>query len=101
MGGDTGDTPSGNTPHGHVAPRGQSTVDIVLWLDLADANQMEERTVREHTPPGATLLKLTDHGAKTCHQGTPTRWPPVLDSIHRLLRHARRLESNQLDAATG
>jgi hypothetical protein len=92
MEGNAGDPPAGNPPDAHVAPGIQSTVDIVLWLDLAAANQMEEPTVRAYTPPGATLLKLTDHGAKTCHEGTPARWRPVLDALDRLVRHARRLE---------
>ncbi|HEX7840008.1 MAG TPA: CHAT domain-containing protein [Kofleriaceae bacterium] len=68
------------------------TADTVLWLDLAEANQMEDGAVREHVPHGAPILRLTEHGAARCPAGTPDRWPPVLDAIDRLVREARKLE---------
>jgi hypothetical protein len=68
------------------------TSDIVLWLDLAEANQMEDAALREHLPPGAPILRLTERGAVPCPSGTPKRWRPVLDAIDRLVRDARVLE---------
>jgi len=68
---------------------GETALDIVLWLDLAKVNQMDERTVREH-PPGATILRLTKY-VQPYGEGTPPEWPPVLDAIDRLVREARRL----------
>lgn len=68
------------------------TADIVLWLDLAEANQQDEASVRASVPPGAELLRLTDRGATPCPQGTPDRWPLVLDAIDRLVRDAREHE---------
>ena len=68
------------------------TTDIVLWLDLAKANQIEDSAVREHVPRGALILRLTDHGAEQCPEGTPAQWPPVLNAIDRLVGAARKLE---------
>lgn len=68
------------------------TADVVLWLDLAASNQMEDDAVREHVPPGALILRVKEHGASEYPQGTPTRWQPVLDAIDRLVREARKLE---------
>jgi hypothetical protein len=68
------------------------TADIVLWLDLAEANQQDEASVREAVPPGAEILRLTEQGVAPCPEGTPQRWRPVLDGIDRLVRHARQRE---------
>lgn len=68
------------------------TADIVLWLDLAESNQMADNAIREHIPPGAPVLRLTERGAVQCPLGTPTQWRPVLDAIDRLVRDARKLE---------
>jgi hypothetical protein len=68
------------------------TADIVLWLDLAEANQQDEASVREAVPPGAEILRLTEQGVEPCPEGTPQRWRPVLDGIDRLVRHARQRE---------
>jgi hypothetical protein len=68
------------------------TADIVLWLDLAEANQQGEATVREAVPPGAEILRLTEQGVEASPEGTPQRWGPVLDGIDRLVRQARRRE---------
>lgn len=68
------------------------TADIVLWLDLAEANQQDEVSVRESVPPGAEILRLTEQGVTPCPEGTPTRWRPVLDAIDRLVRRARERE---------
>lgn len=67
----------------------------MLWLDLAAVNQMEERTVREHTPRGATVLRLTGSDVKPCGEATPEQWPPVLDAIDRMERQARRIDRQQ------
>ncbi len=69
------------------------TGDIVLWLDLAEANPIEDEAVCEHLPDGATILRLTEHGALRYPLGTPMQWRPVLDAIDRLVGHARRLET--------
>jgi hypothetical protein len=69
------------------------TGDIVLWLDLAEANRIEDDAICEHLPDGATILRLTEHGALRYALGTPTQWRPALDAIDRLVRHARKLES--------
>ncbi len=68
------------------------TADIVLWLDLAEANQQDEVSVRESVPPRAEIMRLTAQGVTPCPEGTPTRWRPVLDGIDRLVRRARELE---------
>jgi hypothetical protein len=68
------------------------TADIVLWLDLAEANQQDEASVREAVPPGAEILRLTEQGVARCPEGTPQRWQPVLDGIDRLVRQARQRE---------
>lgn len=68
------------------------TTDIVLWLDLAEANQLADDAVRARIPPGAAVLRLTERGATTCPAGTPVRWRPVLDAIDGLVRDARKLE---------
>lgn len=68
------------------------TADIVLWLDLAEENQVADATVRAHIPQEAQILRLTEHGAVRRPLGTPRRWPPVLDAIDRLVHHARTLE---------
>jgi hypothetical protein len=68
------------------------TADIVLWLDLAEANQMEDDAVRERVPHDAPILRLTKFGADQCPEGTPTQWRPVLDAIDGLVREARKLE---------
>src|SRR4051812_32861448 len=67
--------------------------DIVLWLDLANANQVEDGALRERLPPGAPVLRLTEHGVGRCALGTPHDWRPALDAIDRLVRHARSLEA--------
>lgn len=68
------------------------TADIVLWLDLAEANQQDEASVRDAVPPGAEILRLTEQGVAPCPAGTPERWRPVLDGIDRLVRRARQRE---------
>lgn len=68
------------------------TADIVLWLDLAEANQQDEASVRGAVPPGAAILRLTEQGVAPCPEGTPQRWRPVLDGIDRLVRQARQRE---------
>lgn len=68
------------------------TADIVLWLDLAEANQQDEASVRGVVPPGAEILRLTEQGVAPCPEGTPQRWRPVLDGIDRLVRLARERE---------
>lgn len=68
------------------------TADIVLWLDLAEANQQDEATVREAVPPGAEIRRLTEQGVEASPEGTPQRWGPVLDGIDRLVRQAGRRE---------
>jgi hypothetical protein len=67
--------------------------DVVLWLDLAEADKIEDDTVREHLPSGAMVLRLSEYGAPRYPLGTPIQWRPVLDAIDRLVGHARRLES--------
>ncbi|HEU4727524.1 MAG TPA: CHAT domain-containing protein [Kofleriaceae bacterium] len=62
---------------------------IVLWLDLAEDNQQSEASVRSAVPPGAEILRLTDHGIAPCPEGTPQQWRPVLEAIDRLVRQAR------------
>jgi CHAT domain-containing protein/CBASS immunity sensor of nucleotide second messenger signals len=64
------------------------TTNIVLWLDLAADNQMSEGVVREHTPDGAEILRLTKY-VEPFGEGTPPAWPQVLDAIDRLVREAR------------
>ena len=59
----------------------------MLWLDLAEANQQDEGSVRESVPPGAEILRLTEQGVTPCPEGTPTRWRPVLDAMARSVRH--------------
>jgi hypothetical protein len=66
------------------------TADIVLWLDLAEANQQDEASVREVVPSGAELVRYSEHGGEPCPEGQPTRWPPVLDAIDGMLRDARK-----------
>jgi hypothetical protein len=66
------------------------TADIVLWLDLAEANQQEEASLG--VPPDAEVLRLTDQGVTPCPEGRPSRWRPVLDGIDRLVRQARQRE---------
>jgi hypothetical protein len=68
------------------------TADIELWLDLAEANQQDETSVREAVPPGAAMRRLTEEGVEPCPDGTPQRWRPVLDGIDRLVRWARERE---------
>ncbi|HEX3757835.1 MAG TPA: SAVED domain-containing protein [Kofleriaceae bacterium] len=68
------------------------SADIVLWLDLAEANQQDEASVRKAVPTGAEILRLTEHGVARCPEGTPQQWRPVLDGIDRLVRHARQCE---------
>jgi len=68
------------------------TANIVLWLDLAEANQQDAASLRESVPAGAEILRLTEQGVATCPDGTPTRWRPVLDGIDRLVRQAREHE---------
>lgn len=68
------------------------TADIVLWLDLAQANQQDEASVREAVPPDAEILRLTEQDVVPCTEGTPQRWRPVLDGIDRLARLARERE---------
>lgn len=68
------------------------TADIVLWLDLAEANQQDDANLRESVPAGAEILRLTEQGVEPCPGGTPTRWRPVLDGIDRLVRRARKHE---------
>jgi hypothetical protein len=68
------------------------TPDIVLWLDLAEANQQDEMSVREVVPPGAELVRYTEHGGEPCPDGQPSRWRPVLDAIDGMLRDARKRE---------
>jgi len=71
------------------------TANIVLWLDLAESNQIEDAPVLEAVPFGATILRLTERGAVRCPNGTPTTptgWRAVLDAIDGLVRDARKLE---------
>ena len=68
------------------------TADIVLWLDLAEANQQDDASLRESVPAGAEILRLTEQGVAPCPEGTPIRWRPVLDGIDRLVRQARKHE---------
>jgi hypothetical protein len=79
------------------------TADIVLWLDLAESNQvaMMDEEVRRRVPEGARVLRLTDYGAVRCAGGTPQAWRPVLDSIERLVRDAQRLEGESPGVAIG
>jgi hypothetical protein len=84
----TGDAPA-SPSHGGAAV---GPADIVLWLDLAEANQQDAVSVRESAPPGAEILRLTEQGVTPCPEGTPTRWRSVLDGIDRLVRRARELE---------
>jgi len=86
---DTTGAPPASPSHGGATV---VSADIVLWLDLAEANQQAEVSVRESVPPGAEILRLTDQGVTPCPEGTPTRWRPVLDAIDRLVRRARELE---------
>jgi hypothetical protein len=65
---------------------------IVLWLDLADANQANDTILRKYLPPGAHVLKLSEHGGSPCLHGTPAHWPPVLDAIELVVANARALE---------
>ncbi|HEX4419558.1 MAG TPA: SAVED domain-containing protein [Kofleriaceae bacterium] len=71
------------------------TANIVLWLDLAEANQQDEASVREVVPPGAELVRYSEHGGEPCPDGQPARWPPVLDAIDDMLRDARTRERAQ------
>src|SRR4051812_23092751 len=67
------------------------TTDIVLWLDLAEANRQSDADVLSRLPSTAPILRLSDHGAEQWSAGTPPRWRPALDAIDRLIRSARRL----------
>jgi hypothetical protein len=68
------------------------TADIVLWLDVAEANQQDDVSVHAVVPPGAELVRYTEHGGEPCPEGQRVRWRPVLDTIDRMLRDARTRE---------
>jgi hypothetical protein len=85
-------TTTADHPHSPSPDETAATADIVLWLNLAEDNQQSEASVRSAVPPGAVILPLTDHGITPCPEGTPQRWPPVLDAIDRLVRRARERE---------
>ena len=58
------------------------TADVVLWLDLADANPMDDDAVRERIPRGAHVLRLTEHGADRSRVGVwldgDRHWTPSI-----------------------
>lgn len=65
---------------------------IVLLLDLAAENPIDEAMVLAQLPPGAApalVLRLTDFGVKRHGTGTPINWRSVMSAIDRLLRAAR------------
>lgn len=66
--------------------------DIVLLLDLAAENPIDEAMVRAQLPAGAAPLmvfRLTDLGPVRAATGTPDRWPPVMAAIGRMVDMAR------------
>ncbi|HEX7843288.1 MAG TPA: CHAT domain-containing protein [Kofleriaceae bacterium] len=69
-------------------------VHIILLLDLAAEDPVDEAMVRGCLPPEATprVLRLTEFGAVRCSMGMPDNWLLVLSAIERMLRAARAAE---------